>query len=121
MFLTLLQLLAFWIIHNLSGTLSRPESILPDAIDFMWLYPITFTPVIAVVLYDARMGLAFATFSAGFYGILNGYDLAATLTSLVVNIAVIAPLFRMRYRVQFAWSMIAGVIAEPKPRTSKGR
>ena len=111
MFLTLLQLLAFWIIHNLSSTLSRPESILPDAIDFMWLYPITFTPVIAVVLYDARMGLAFATFSAGFYGILNGYDLAATLTSLVVNIAVIAPLFRMRYRVQFAWSMIAGVIA----------
>ena len=111
MFLTLLQLLAFWIIHNLSGTLNRPDSILPDAIDFMWLYPITFTPVIAVVLYDARMGLVFATFSAGFYGILNGYDLAATLTSLVVNIAVIAPLFRMRYRVQFAWSMIAGVVA----------
>ena len=111
MFLTVLQLLAFWIIHNLSGTLNRPDSILPDAIDFMWLYPITFTPVIAVVLYDARMGLTFATFSAGFYGILNGYDLAATLTSLVVNIAVIAPLFRMRYRVQFAWSMIAGVVA----------
>ncbi|SHK67292.1 MULTISPECIES: HD family phosphohydrolase [unclassified Fibrobacter] len=110
-FLTVLQLLAFWIIHNLSGTLNRPDSILPDAIDFMWLYPITFTPVIAVVLYDFRMGLAFATFSAGFYGILNGYDLAATLTSLLVNIAVIAPLFRMRYRVQFAWSMIAGVVA----------
>ena len=110
-FLTVLQLLAFWIIHNLSGSLNRPDSILPDAIDFMWLYPVTFTPVIAVVLYDARMGLAFATFSAGFYGILNGYDLAATLTSLVVNIAVIAPLFRMRYRVQFAWSMIAGVVA----------
>jgi len=111
MFLVLLQLLAFWIVHNLSGTLNRPDSILPDAIDFMWLYPITFTPVIAVVLYDARMGLTFAIFSAGFYGILNGYDLAATLTSLVVNIAVIAPLFRMRYRVQFAWSMIAGVVA----------
>lgn len=110
-FLTLLQLLAFWIIHNLSGTLNKPDSILPEAIDFMWLYPITFTPVIATVLYDARMGLAFATFSAGFFGILNGYDLAAMLTSLIVIIAVITPLFRMRYRVQFAWSMIAGIVA----------
>ena len=110
-FLTLLQLLAFWIIHNLSGTLNKPDSILPEAIDFMWLYPITFTPVIATVLYDARMGLAFATFSAGFFGILNGYDLAATFTSLIVIIAVITPLFRMRYRVQFAWSMIAGIVA----------
>ena len=110
-FLTLLQLIAFWVIHNLSGTLNKPDSILPDSVDFMWLYPITFTPVIATVLYDARMGLAFATFSAGFFGLLNGYDLAATLTSLLVNIAVITPLFRMRYRVQFAWSMIAGVVA----------
>ena len=110
-FLTLLQLLVFWVIHNLSGTLNKPDSILPDAVDFMWLYPITFTAVIATVLYDSRMGLAFATFSAGFFGILNGYDLAATLTSLIVNIIVITPLFRIRYRVQFAWSMIAGTVA----------
>ena len=111
MFLTLLQLLVFWVIHNLSGTINKPDSILPDSIDFMWLYPITFTPVIATVLYDVRMGLAFATFSAGFFGLLNGYDLAATFTALLVIIAVIAPLFRMRYRVQIAWSMISGVIA----------
>jgi putative nucleotidyltransferase with HDIG domain len=110
-FLTLLQLLAFWAVHNLSGTLNKPDSILPDAVDFMWLYPITFTPVIATILYDSRMGLAFATFSAGFFGILNGYDLAATLTSLIVNIAVISPLFRIRYRVQIAWSMIVGIVA----------
>ena len=110
-FLTLLQLLAFWVVHNLSGTLNKPDSILPDAVDFMWLYPITFTPVIATILYDSRMGLAFATFSAGFFGILNGYDLAATLTSLIVNIAVISPLFRIRYRVQIAWSMIVGIVA----------
>ena len=110
-FLAVLQLASFWVIHNLSGILNKPDSILPDSIDFMWLYPITFTPVIATVLYDARMGLAFATFSAGFFGLLNGYDLAATLTSLLVIIAVISPLFRMRYRVQFAWSMIAGTVA----------
>ena len=109
-FLTLLQLLAFWVVHNLSGTLNKPDSILPDAVDFMWLYPITFTPVIATVLYDSRLGLAFTTFSAGFFGILNGYDLAATLTSLIVIIIVITPLFRIRYRVQFAWSMIAGTV-----------
>jgi hypothetical protein len=110
-FLAALQLASFWVIHNLSGTLNKPDSILPDAIDFMWLYPITFTPVIATVLYDARMGVAFATFSAGFFGLLNGYDLAATLTSLLVIIAVISPLFRMRYRVQFVWSMIVGAVA----------
>ena len=110
-FLTLLQLLVFWVIHNLSGTLNKPDSILPDAVDFMWLYPITFTPVIATVLYDSRLGLAFTTFSAGFFGILNGYDLAATFTGLIVIIAVITPLFRIRYRVQFAWSMIIGAVA----------
>lgn len=110
-FLTLLQLLAFWVVHNLSGTLNKPDSILPDAVDFMWLYPITFTPVIATVLYDSRLGLAFTTFSAGFFGILNGYDLAATFTGLIVIIAVITPLFRIRYRVQFAWSMIIGAVA----------
>ncbi len=110
-FLAALQLASFWVIHNLSGTLNKPDSILLDAIDFMWLYPITFTPVIATVLYDARMGVAFATFSAGFFGLLNGYDLAATLTSLLVIIAVISPLFRMRYRVQFVWSMIVGAVA----------
>jgi len=110
-FLAALQLASFWVIHNLSGTLNKPDSILPDAIDFMWLYPITFTPVIATVLYDVRMGLAFATFSSGFFGLLNGYDLAATLTSLLVIIAVISPLFRMRYRVQFVWSMVAGAVA----------
>ena len=110
-FLAVLQLASFWVIHNLSGILNKPDSIFPEAIDIMWLYPITFTPVIATVLYDARMGLAFATFSAGFFGLLNGYDLAATLTSLLVIIAVISPLFRMRYRVQFVWSMIAGAVA----------
>ena len=110
-FLTVLQLLAFWTIHNLSGMLNKPDSLLPESVDFMWLYPITFTPVIATVLYDVRMGIAFATFSSGFFGLLNGYDLAATLTSMLINIAVITPLFRIRYRVQFAWSMIAGVVA----------
>ena len=110
-FLTLLQLLTFWAIHNLSGLLNKPDSLLPEHVDFMWLYPITFTPVIATVLYDVRMGIAFATFSSGFFGLLNGYDLAATLTSMLINIAVITPLFRMRYRVQFAWSMIAGAVA----------
>ncbi|MBR3070397.1 HDIG domain-containing metalloprotein [Fibrobacter sp.] len=110
-FLTLLQLFTFWAIHNLSGLLNKPDSLLPEHVDFMWLYPITFTPVIATVLYDVRMGIAFATFSSGFFGLLNGYDLAATLTSMLINIAVITPLFRMRYRVQFAWSMIAGAVA----------
>ena len=110
-FLTLLQLFTFWAIHNLSGIINKPDSLLPEHVDFMWLYPITFTPVIATVLYDVRMGIAFATFSSGFFGLLNGYDLAATLTSMLINIAVITPLFRMRYRVQFAWSMIAGTVA----------
>lgn len=109
-FLAFMQLALFWIVHNLSGTISKPDSILPEAVDFMWLYPVTFAPVMATVLYDHKMGIAFSTFSACFFGILNGYDLAAATTSLMVCVAAMIPLSRMRYRVQFAWSMISGVI-----------
>lgn len=109
-FLAFLQLILFCIVHNLSGTLNKPDSLLPEAVDFMWLYPVTFAPVMATVLYDNKLGIAFTTFSACFFGILNGFDLAAATTSLMVCVATIIPLSRMRYRVQFAWSMISGIV-----------
>lgn len=110
--LVALQLGAFWGVHYLTGYLGRIEgTIIPDSVDMMWLYPFAFAPVIATVLYDNRIGLAFSAFSAAIFGILNGYDLAATVAVFGVTALLIAPLSRMRYRVQFVWSIIVGIFA----------
>jgi putative nucleotidyltransferase with HDIG domain len=110
--LVALQLGAFWGVHYLTGYLGRIEgTIIPDSVDMMWLYPFAFAPVIATVLYDNRIGLAFSAFSAAIFGILNGYDLAAMVAVFGVTALLIAPLSRMRYRVQFVWSIIVGIFA----------
>ena len=68
-----LQLVAYWIVHNFSGSLSKLEMVvIPEGIDFMWVYPFAVAPVIAMVLYEQRVGIAFSAFSAMFFGILNG-------------------------------------------------
>ena len=110
--LVLLQLAAFWGIRHLSGSISSADiSIIPENLDFMWLYPFAFVPVTATVLYDRHLGTAFSIFSALIFGILNGYDLAAMVCAFGVSFAATAPIARMRYRVQFVWGIIVGVIA----------
>lgn len=112
MALTLLQLLAFWVMHNFSGSLNALNlPILPENFEFMWLYPFALAPVTATVLYDQRLGLAFNIFSAFIFGILNGYDLAATICAFAITFVATIPLARMRYRVQFVWGILAGVLA----------
>jgi putative nucleotidyltransferase with HDIG domain len=107
-----LQLVAYWIVHNFSGSLSKLEMVvIPEGIDFMWVYPFAVAPVIAMVLYEQRVGIAFSAFSAMFFGILNGYDLAATITVFGVLSILTQPLARIRYRIQFVWSIIAGIVA----------
>lgn len=111
-FLVALQLLAFWTVHHLSGTLGNLEgTVLPEGMDLMWIYPFALAPVVATVLYDLRFGLAFSGFSAIIFGVLNGYDLAASVVAFGVNVALLNPLIRMRYRAQFVWSIIAGIVA----------
>ncbi|WP_298768580.1 HDIG domain-containing metalloprotein [uncultured Fibrobacter sp.] len=110
--LVLLQIVAIWGVHNLTGSLSSADiSIIPENLDFMWLYPFALAPVTATVLYDRRLGLAFCVFSAFIFGILNGYDLAATICAFAITFAATHPIARMRYRVQFVWGIIVGVIA----------
>lgn len=110
--LVLLQLIAFWIVHNLSGSLNRLElTILPENFEFMWLYPFALAPVTATVLYDRRLGFAFSAFSALIFGVLNGYDLAATVCAFGVTFGATYPLARMRYRAQFIWGILSGVLA----------
>lgn len=110
--LVALQLGAFWGVHYLTGYLGRVEgTLIPESVDMMWLYPFAFAPVIATVLYDQRIGLAFSAFSAMFFGILNGYDLAAMVAVFGVTALLTAPLARMRYRVQFVWSILLGIVA----------
>jgi putative nucleotidyltransferase with HDIG domain len=77
----------------------------------MWLYPVAFAPVTATVLYDRRLGIAFSVFSSMIFGILNGYDLAAMVCAFSVTFAATYPIARMRYRVQFVWGIIVGVLA----------
>lgn len=110
--LALLQLVAFWIVHNLSGTLNRAElTILPENFDSMWLYPFALSPVIATVLYDRRLGVAFCAYSSLIFGVLNGYDLAAVVCAFGISLGATYPLARMRYRAQFVWGILSGVIA----------
>ncbi len=109
--LVALQLFAFWGGKYLADFLSQsPEFVaVSEKVDFMWLYPFAFTPVIATVLYDRRLSTGFCVFSAVSFGILNGYDLAATIAVIVVLLATTQPLTRMRYRVQFLWGIFAGI------------
>lgn len=108
--LTLLQLVAFWVMHNFSGSLNSVDiPVLPENFEFMWLYPFALAPVTATVLFDHRFGLGFTIFSAFIFGLLNGYDLAATIFAIAITCVAMLPLIRMRYRVQFVWSIIAGV------------
>lgn len=107
-----LQLIAYWGMHYFTGYISKAEgTLIPEAIDMMWIYPFALTPVIATVLYDHRFGIAFSVFSSVIFGVLNGYDLAATVMVLGVTLLLTQPLVRMRYRVQFAWSIFAGIAA----------
>ena len=111
MALLALQLLAFWLMHNFSGSLNKLNVMpLPEGIELMWLYPFAITPVIAMVLYEQRIGIAFEAFASIFFGILNGYDLAAMVTVFGVLSVLTYPLIRIRYRIQFVWSMMAGVV-----------
>jgi hypothetical protein len=109
--LVALQLFAFWGGKYLADLLSQsPDFVtISEKVDFMWLYPFAFTPVIATVLYDRRLSTGFCVFSAVSFGILNGYDLAATIAVIVVLLATTQPLTRMRYRVQFLWGIFAGI------------
>ncbi|WP_294960876.1 HDIG domain-containing metalloprotein [uncultured Fibrobacter sp.] len=110
--LAALQLLAYWGMHYFSGYVTRVEgNLIPEAIDMMWIYPFALSPVIATVLYDHRFGIAFSVFSSVIFGVLNGYDLAATVMVLGVTLLLTQPLVRMRYRVQFVWSIFAGIAA----------
>ena len=109
--LAALQLLAYWGVHYFTGYISKAESnLIPEAIDLMWIYPFALTPVLATVLYDSRFGIAFSVFSSVIFGVLNGYDLAAMVMVLGITLILTHPLIRMRYRVQFVWSIIAGII-----------
>ena len=107
-----LQLIAYWGMHYFTGYISKAEgTLIPEAIDMMWIYPFALAPVIATVLYDHRFGIAFSVFSSVIFGVLNGYDLAATVMVLGVTLLLTQPLVRMRYRVQFVWSIFAGIAA----------
>ena len=111
MALIALQLAVYWLMHNFSGSLNKLEMMpLPEGIDLMWVYPFALTPVIAMVLYEQRVGIAFSAFSSIIFGILNGYDLAAMVAVFCVLSILTAPLIRIRYRIQFIWSIIAGIV-----------
>lgn len=109
--LVALQLFAFWGGKYLTDFLGQTPELasFSEKVDFMWLYPFAFAPVIATVLYDRRLSTGFCVFSAFTFGILNGYDLAATIAVIVVLFTTTQPLTRMRYRVQFLWGIFASI------------
>ena len=111
--LAIIQLLAFWAVHYLSNNLNMSDLLNGQVkgVEFMWLYPFAFTPVIATVLFNYRLGIAFSVLSSLIFGILNGYDLGATITVFAVLIISLVPLVRIRYRVQFIYAIIVGILS----------
>ncbi len=107
--LAAIQLLLFWLFQRISGVLNKPDSILSDSIDLIWIYPFSIAPIIATVLYERRIGLIFSLFSSVMMSFLSGYDLAIMISSFFISWASIHLLARMRYRVQFAWGILSGV------------
>lgn len=103
------QLVLFWLFHRISGALNRPDAVLSEAVDLIWIYPFSLGPIIATVLFDRRTGLIFSLFSAVMMSFLSGYDLAIMISSFFVSWATIHFLARMRYRAQFAWGILSGV------------
>ena len=111
--LAIIQLVSFWAVHYLSNNLNMADLLNGQVkgVEFMWLYPFAFTPVIATVLFNYRLGLAFSVLSSLIFGILNGYDLAATITIFAILVISLVPLSRIRYRVQFIYAIIVGVLS----------
>lgn len=107
--LVALQLILFWLFLRISTALNKPDSILSDAVDLIWIHPFSIAPIIATVLFDRRVGLIFSLFSSIIMGFLSGYDLAIMISSFFICWATIHFLARMRYRAQFAWGILSGV------------
>lgn len=108
--IALLQLAAFAVVHYVLGTIGKSgTTVIPEGVDFMWLYPFAFAPVVATILYRAKIGIAFSVLSAAIFGILNGYDFAAAVAVFAVLLVTIIPLSRIRYRVQIVYSIFATI------------
>ncbi len=108
--LAAIQAVAFAILHRIvlfwQGAANSP---LPENIDFIWIYPFSFAPIIMTVLYDRKAGILFSGFSATLLGLLAGYDLAITIVALCVSYASIHFLSMIRYRVQFMWGILLSI------------
>ncbi|MCF0216434.1 MAG: HDIG domain-containing protein [Fibrobacteraceae bacterium] len=111
--LVLLQMVVFWVVYSYQTIISEQLGIVAAAenFDLAWLYPFALSPVLATVLYDRRIGTAFALFSGMMFGILNGYDLIAMMAAVLVTCFTCYPLSRMRYRAQFVWAILAGILS----------
>ncbi len=103
------QLILYWLFHCISRELAQGQSIIPDTVDLIWIYPFSLGPIIATVLFNRRVGLIFSLFSSVFLSFLGGYDLTVMISSFFVCWATINFLARMRYRAQFAWGILFGV------------
>lgn len=109
--IAILQVALFSLAHNIMPGLQRPDSLLPEGLDVVWMYPYALSPILATILFDTRSGLAVAAFSSSILGLLAGYDLAVGLGSYMISWATVFSVNRIRYRSQYLYSMLMGIIA----------
>lgn len=109
--IALLQIALFSAFHRLIPDLQRPDSLLPEGLDSIWMYPFVLSPILMTILFDTYAGMAMAMLSASVLGILAGYDLAAALGGYIVCSASVFAVQRIRYRSQFLYSMFMGIVA----------
>jgi cyclic-di-AMP phosphodiesterase PgpH len=109
--IAILQVALFSLAHNIMPGLQRPDSLLPEGLDVVWMYPYALSPILVTILFDTRSGLAVAAFSSSILGLLAGYDLAVGLGSYMISWATVFSVNRIRYRSQYLYSMLMGIIA----------
>ena len=106
-----LQVAIFSFVHTIAPALQRPDSLLPESLDVIWLYPYVLAPILTTILFDNKSGLAMAAFSSSILGLLAGYDLAVGLGGYLISWATVFSVERIRYRSQYLYSMLMGMMA----------
>jgi len=109
--IAILQVALFRVFHGVVPDLQRPDSLLPEGLDVIWMYPYVLAPILITILFDTRCGLVMAAFSSAILGLLAGYDLAAALGGYLICWATVFSVNRIRYRSQYLYSMLMGIIA----------
>jgi putative nucleotidyltransferase with HDIG domain len=107
-FVHLVQILVFYIMESLVTSADPGFLFFPEGTDYTWLQPFLLAPVLSTVLFNLRIGILSAAFTAVHLGMQVGYDLAIVVGAFVAILATIYFLRQIRYRSSFMLASVMG-------------